>query len=81
MSHPWKRKAESFSPTCSNCVPWPHIIRTPNPGLAIFIYTIQHLSSPIDDFMNVSQLAIINSLALGTFSSYRADPNSLLLPL
>lgn len=61
VSHPWKRKAESFSPTCSNCVPWPHIIRTPNPGLAIFIYTIQHLSSPIDDFMNVSQPSLIAS--------------------
>lgn len=45
-------------------------------GPSNFSCNIQHSSPPIDDFINVSQLAVINSLASGTFSPCWTDLNS-----
>lgn len=64
----------SISPSIK---PWFHMMKEPHYGPFIFSYNIQHLSPPIDDFINVSQLTIINTLApRGTFTSHWTDLNS-----
>lgn len=67
-----------------NFEPWFHIMKKSHTGLSISIYNIQHLSLPIDDFINVSYslslIALPPAPSLHIGQTWIPSPPSTIIP-